>query len=365
MRLNIPALTEERRHDLVRQVHKRMEEARVEIRNLRRDAADQLKKLERDGEVGTDEGHKLLDEPPEAPPTATSPRSTASAPPRSRRSSRSSGACAADPADRRAAPRPRGRAAASSLVRAGRSQSPSSSAPAAEAPDARLDMPRHVAIIMDGNRRWARARGVSEIEGHAAGVEAIREVLRHAVRREIPVLTLYAFSRENWARTDDEVVGLFGLLEERDPERDRRAACAGRPGPAAGPARRAPGGDPGIHRIRARGHVPTASRLILNIAFNYAGRTELVDAVRRIVRAGTAPEGDRRGDGLRGPVHAGLPDPDLVIRTGGEQRLSNFLIWQSAYAELLTTRDPVAGLRAGRPRPALAEYARRTRRFGR
>ena len=146
---------------------------------------------------------------------------------------------------------------------------------------------------MDGNRRWARARGASEIEGHAAGVEAIRGLLRHAVRRELPVLTLYAFSRENWARTDEEVVGLFGLLESaiRSETDELRAQ--------------------GV-RVRLLGRLeelPTATRtsiesaleataggerLLLNIAFNYAGRTELVDAVRQIVRDGLAPDRSTR-----------------------------------------------------------------------
>jgi undecaprenyl diphosphate synthase len=238
---------------------------------------------------------------------------------------------------------------------------PSERAPARQP---RPESPRHVAIIMDGNRRWARARGVSELEGHAAGVEAIRELLRHAVRREIPVMTLYAFSRENWARTDDEVVGLFGLLE--DAIRSETAELQAQ----------------GV-RVRLLGRLdelPDATRasigsaldataggdrLVLNIAFNYAGRTELVDAVRDIVRRGVPPDEIDEATLSAALYTSGLPDPDLVIRTGGEQRLSNFLIWQSAYAELLTTETlwPDFG-----PRDldgALAEYASRTRRFGR
>jgi undecaprenyl diphosphate synthase len=228
----------------------------------------------------------------------------------------------------------------------------------------RAEAPSHVAIIMDGNRRWARARGVSELDGHAAGVEAIREILRHAVRRGIPVLTLYAFSRENWARTDAEVVGLFGLLESAiRSETDELRAQGVR-----------------VMLLGRLDELPTATRasiesalsataggdrLLLNIAFNYAGRTELVDAVRRIIRAGVAPESIDE-DAIASALYtAGLPDPDLVIRTGGEQRLSNFLIWQSAYAELISSDTLWPDFGPTDLDAALAEYASRTRRFGR
>jgi undecaprenyl diphosphate synthase len=231
-------------------------------------------------------------------------------------------------------------------------------------PEPRRDVPRHVAIIMDGNRRWARGRGASELEGHAAGVEAIREVLRHAVRRGIPVLTLYAFSRENWARTDEEVVGLFSLLEQAIRSETEELQAQG-------------------VRVRLLGRLdelPAATRtsiesaldatagggrLVLNIAFNYAGRTELVDAVRGIIRAGVPADDIDEATISKALYTAGLPDPDLVIRTGGEERLSNFLIWQSAYAELLTTETLWPDFGPGDLDEALAEFASRTRRFGR
>jgi undecaprenyl diphosphate synthase len=234
---------------------------------------------------------------------------------------------------------------------------------AVEADAGRSDIPRHVAIIMDGNRRWARARGASEIEGHAAGVEAIREVLRHAVRRELPVLTLYAFSRENWARTDEEVVGLFGLLESAiRSETDELRAQGVR-----------------VRLLGRRDELPPATResiesaleatadgerLLLNIAFNYAGRTELVDAVRSIVRSGVSADGIDESTVSNALYTAGLPDPDLVIRTGGEHRLSNFLIWQAAYAELITSDTLWPDFGPADLDQALAEYASRTRRFG-
>lgn len=225
-------------------------------------------------------------------------------------------------------------------------------------------LPHHVAIIMDGNRRWARARGLPELEGHAAGVEAIRPIVRQAVRRRIEVLSLYAFSRENWGRSEREVAGLFALLEEaiRD-ETDElvrqgvRVGVVGRLDELPEPTRRVI--DEAVDRTRS------GERLILNVAFNYSGRSEIVDAVRRIVAAGGPAESIDEVAIEAALYTAGLRDPDLVIRTGGDQRLSNFLIWQSAYAEFYSCAllwpdfDPQAF------DEALLEYARRTRRFGR
>jgi undecaprenyl diphosphate synthase len=226
------------------------------------------------------------------------------------------------------------------------------------------ELPRHVAIIMDGNRRWARQQGLPELDGHAAGVEAIREVLRHAVRRGVPVLTLYAFSRENWARSDDEVRGLFGLLEaairsETDELRHQgvRVRLLGR-----------------LDELppETRGSIDQAldatsdgKRLLLNIAFNYAGRTELVDAVRQLVVSGVSPESIDEAAVTAVLYTAGLPDPDLVIRTGGEQRMSNFLIWQSAYAEFYFCETLWPDFGPAAFDDALLEFARRQRRFGR
>jgi undecaprenyl diphosphate synthase len=217
---------------------------------------------------------------------------------------------------------------------------------------------------MDGNRRWARGRSVSEIEGHAAGVEAIREILRHAVRREIPVLTLYAFSRENWARTDDEVVGLFGLLESAIRNETAELQAQGVRVRLLGRLEELP---PATRTsiLAALDATAGGDRLVLNIAFNYAGRTELVDAVRRIVRAGIRADEIDEATVAAALYTEGLPDPDLVIRTGGEQRLSNFLIWQSAYAELITTDTLWPDFGPQDLDLALAEYASRTRRFGR
>jgi undecaprenyl diphosphate synthase len=226
------------------------------------------------------------------------------------------------------------------------------------------ESPHHVAIIMDGNRRWARNRGLSEIEGHAAGVEAVRAVLKHAVRRGIPVLTLYAFSRENWARSDEEVAGLFGLLSaairDETPElrsQGVRVLLLGRLEELPDETRRS------IESALA--DTAGGTRLTLNVAFNYAGRTELVDAVRRLVRSGIPPEEIDETAISNALYTAGLPDPDLVIRTGGEQRISNFLIWQSAYAELYWTDVLWPDFGPEALDEAILEFARRTRRFGR
>ena len=230
--------------------------------------------------------------------------------------------------------------------------------------EARTDRPRHVAIIMDGNRRWARARDASELDGHAAGVEAIRELLRHAVRTGIPVLTLYAFSRENWARTDEEVVGLFELLEGAIRSETAELRAQGVQVRLLGRLDELP---PATRTSIESALAATAGgeRLVLNIAFNYAGRTELVDAVRQIVRAGIPADEIDEASIAAALYTAGLPDPDIVIRTGGEQRLSNFLIWQSAYAELLTTETLWPDFGPADLDGALAEFASRTRRFGR
>jgi undecaprenyl diphosphate synthase len=226
------------------------------------------------------------------------------------------------------------------------------------------ELPRHVAIIMDGNRRWARQRGLAELDGHAAGVEAIRTLLRHAVRRAVPVVTVYAFSRENWARSDEEVRGLFGLLEQAIRSETAELKTQGVRVRLLGRMDELP---PDTRSSIGEALAETAGgdRLLLNVAFNYAGRTELVDAVRRIVASGLPPESVDETAIADALYTTGLPDPDLVIRTGGEQRLSNFLIWQAAYAELYTTEVLWPDFGADAFDAALLEFASRTRRFGR
>jgi undecaprenyl diphosphate synthase len=225
-------------------------------------------------------------------------------------------------------------------------------------------LPAHVAVIMDGNRRWARERGLPDAAGHVAGVEAVRRLITHAVRRGIPMVSLYAFSRENWARSDEEVAGLFALLEsaihDETPElvaNGVEVRLLGRPDELPEATRRSIGA--------ALDGTRGGTRLKLNIAFNYAGRTEIVDAVRAIVSAGVAADEVDEERIARELYTAGMPDPDLVVRTGGEMRLSNFLIWQSAYAEFFSSSTLWPDFGPEAFDDALSEYARRTRRFGR
>ncbi len=206
---------------------------------------------------------------------------------------------------------------------------------AAQAAEARSDadaVPRHVAIIMDGNRRWARDRGLSPAEGHAAGVEAIRPIVSRATERGVEVLSLYAFSRENWARPDPEVRTLLELMgqaiRDETPELRRNGARVR----VLGRLDELPTGTQAAIR-EAVAATADGTRLTLNVAFNYSGRSELVDAARRCVEDGLrAEEIDEAALAAR-LYTTDLPEPDLVIRTGGDQRLSNFLIWQAAYAE--------------------------------
>ena len=257
--------------------------------------------------------------------------------------------------------RRRGRA----LPRVGRSESPDPEGAPARAPFVDpADLPRHVAIIMDGNRRWARGRGLGEAEGHAAGVEAIRPIVRHAVRRGIEVLSIYAFSRENWSRSQDEVATLIGLLESaiRDETDELRAQGAqvrvlGRLSELPDTTR-----DSISDAVAA---TAGGDRLVLNVAFNYSSRQEIVDAARRCVEDGLAPDAIDEAALDSRLYTAGLPPVDLLIRTGGEQRISNFLLWQAQYAELYFCDQfwPEFGPEAFDA--ALLEYARRHRRFGR
>jgi undecaprenyl diphosphate synthase len=256
---------------------------------------------------------------------------------------------------------------APSLARdhAGEGVAPETGAPSAEAPLVPAeDLPRHVAIIMDGNRRWARARGITDFEGHAAGVETVRSLLQHAVRRGVPMLTLYAFSRENWARSDDEVAGLFDLLASAIASETDELAAQGVRVRLLGRLEELPA-DTREAIEGALGRTAEGTRLQLNVAWNYAGRTELVDAFRRLAAEGVTPDQVDERSISEALYTSGLPDPDLVIRTGGEQRISNFLIWQSAYAELWFTDCLWPDFGPDTFDESLLEFARRTRRFGR
>ncbi|MCS7220292.1 MAG: isoprenyl transferase [Anaerolineae bacterium] len=224
-------------------------------------------------------------------------------------------------------------------------------------------IPYHVGIIMDGNGRWARARGLPRLMGHRAGTENIRRVLEGCVEFGIKVLTIYAFSTENWARPPEEVQGLMRLLNEtiqrQLPELHRNGVQIRHSG-------RLSGIDPSLQeQIRAAVELTQHNdRIILNVAFNYGGRAEILDAIRHLMADGVRPEELTEELFSRYLYTGGLPDPDLIIRTGGEYRLSNFLIWQAAYAEYYATPTFWPDFDKEELRKALLEYARRERRFG-
>jgi len=224
-------------------------------------------------------------------------------------------------------------------------------------------VPHHVGIIMDGNGRWAQARGLPRVAGHRAGTENIRRVLRGATELGIQVLTIYAFSTENWARPPAEVGALMRLLGEvirRElADLHENGVCIRHSGRLEGIA---------PHLQREIQHAVSLTcnnnRIILNVAFNYGGRAEIMDAVRHIMRDGLASEAVTEELISQYLYTGGLPDVDLIIRTGGEYRLSNFLIWQAAYAEYYATPTFWPDFDENELATALLEYSRRDRRFG-
>jgi undecaprenyl diphosphate synthase len=225
------------------------------------------------------------------------------------------------------------------------------------------EAPYHLAIIMDGNGRWARSRGLPRLDGHRAGTENVRRILEGCIKQGIKILTLYAFSTENWGRPGAEVRGLMRILEHTI---NRDMAQLHQNGVQLRHIGRLEGISEGLKR-RVREAVELTEhndRIILNVAFNYGGRTEIVDAVRRIVASGVSP--DQLDEHLFSQYlyTAGLPDPDLIIRTAGELRISNFLIWQSAYAEYYATPTYWPDFNEEELYRALREYGRRERRFG-
>jgi len=224
--------------------------------------------------------------------------------------------------------------------------------------------PTHVAFIMDGNGRWAKQRGLPRLAGHRAGTENLRRVIRACVEFGIQYMTIYAFSTENWGRPKEEVEGLIHILEDViDRELDELH-------------------EEGV-QLRHIGHLEALSpnlrkkvqhaieltrnnqRLILNLAFNYGGRDEIVCAIRDIVAEGIPPEQITQEVVSQHMFTAGCPDPDLIIRTSGEMRVSNFLIWQGAYSEWYIS--PLYWPDFGRDElfEALVEFGQRDRRYGR
>jgi undecaprenyl diphosphate synthase len=234
-------------------------------------------------------------------------------------------------------------------------------APAAE--HARDDVAKSVAIIMDGNGRWAERQGMPVAEGHRAGTKALRRTVEAAIDLGVESLTVYAFSTENWGRPEDEVDALMEIFEETI-ERELPDLCKqGVRARFIGRRDRAP--DALQQRMAAlEAETESNSHIELWIAFDYGGRAELVDAARRIVEDGLAPAAVDEAALAERLYAPELPDPDLLIRTSGELRISNFLLWQLAYAELVFVDTLWPDFGEADLHAALDEYARRRRRFG-
>lgn len=226
-----------------------------------------------------------------------------------------------------------------------------------------LVVPQHVAIIMDGNGRWAQQRGLPRLAGHRAGTENVRRIVRACADYGVKILTLYAFSTENWSRPREEVDGLLNLLSQSLERELDSLYNHGVQIRHFGALEDLP---PGLQaRIRhALEKTAPNDRLILNVALNYGGRREIVEAVRRMMREGLSPEQVTEHT-LGHYLYSGdLPDPDLIIRTAGEMRLSNFLIWQAAYAEFYSTPIYWPDFGPEELYKALLAYGQRTRKFG-
>ncbi len=224
-------------------------------------------------------------------------------------------------------------------------------------------VPQHVAIIMDGNGRWARSRRLPRLAGHRRGAENVLEVAKACIQFGVPMLTVYAFSTENWTRPRREVQALMNLLDEAAQQELDELMANGIRLRVLGRMEALPAS------IRERVAEAIAvsqdnQRLSLNVAFNYGGRAEIVDAVKRIIRDGRAEEKITEELISSYLYTAGLPDPDLVIRTAGEMRLSNFLIWQTAYAEYYSTPTYWPDFDRAELLRALQAYSQRRRRFG-
>jgi undecaprenyl diphosphate synthase len=232
---------------------------------------------------------------------------------------------------------------------------------------ARADVPVHVAIIMDGNGRWAAARGLPRAEGHRRGVEALRRTVRNAGDLGIQVLTIYSFSTENWSRPAQEIDDLMRLIKRFVREDLAELHRAGVKVRVVGDRS---GIDGEIMRLISEAEELTREndQLTLVVAFNYGGRQELARAARKIaeqVAAGTLDPKSVDAEAVeRNLDTAGLPDPDLIIRTSGEQRLSNFLPWQSAYAEFVVLPVHWPDFDRAAFEQAIGEFRQRERRFG-
>lgn len=224
-------------------------------------------------------------------------------------------------------------------------------------------LPNHVAIIMDGNGRWAKQRGLPRLAGHEAGTSNVRRVVDRFNNYEVKYLTLYAFSTENWRRPDEEVNGLLHIFARMI---DRETKALHEKGVRLFHLGKA---DSLSEELQAKVNkaielTKNNTGITLSIAFDYGGRAEILDAVRRIVRDGIRPEDITESLFSSYLYTPNVPEPDLIIRTAGEMRLSNFLIWQSAYSEYYSTLTLWPDFKDEEVDKALIAYSRRERRFG-
>jgi undecaprenyl diphosphate synthase len=224
-------------------------------------------------------------------------------------------------------------------------------------------LPRHVAIIMDGNGRWALSRGKPRLAGHKAGTENLRRIIRASVEFGVKYLTIYAFSTENWGRPPEEVQGLLFILED---VLDRELAELNKEGVQLRHIGRLERLAPNLQEkvLDAIELTKNNDRLVLNVAFNYGGRDEIVNAIQNIIKDGIPAEDVTETLVNRYLYTAGVPDPDLIIRPSGELRVSNFLIWQGAYSELYVTPKYWPDFDKEEYHRALQTYAGRDRRYG-
>jgi undecaprenyl diphosphate synthase len=228
-------------------------------------------------------------------------------------------------------------------------------------------LPRHIAIIMDGNGRWAIQRGLPRLVGHRQGYRTVRRVVKDCADLGVQMVTLYTFSTENWRRPPDETSGLMALIEEAARQELRQMYISGVQVRVIGRIHELPAS---LQEELRRGMEITAHnrRLILNLAINYGGRAEIVDAVRAIARQvqqGNIQPEEIAESTIRDHLYApDMPDPDLLIRTAGEMRVSNFLVWQTAYSELWVTPTLWPDFRTEHLIEAIVSYQQRVRKFG-
>jgi undecaprenyl diphosphate synthase len=224
-------------------------------------------------------------------------------------------------------------------------------------------LPKHVAVIMDGNGRWAKRQGLPRVSGHAQGHYAVRRITDVCGKLGIPYLTMYAFSAENWARPADEVSGLMSLIEHVAHEEIQSLHEENVRFNIIGRLHQLP---EGLQAELARDMALTRDNtgLTLTLAINYGGRSEIVDAVRACMREGVAPDAVDEALIAKHLYTADMPDPDLLIRTAGELRVSNYLLWQIAYAEIYVTSVLWPDFGEDDLMAAIQDYQRRTRKFG-